>query len=271
MNEFSQYIRSLFNDPSVLIYLLSVFLPAIFTWLQRLIELKKQKTKVERAEKFVKEEAEKQETIVKYIEAIINLANEREKLTMLRAQGRASVLFGIGTALMVLSVFAPILSWVAYLSTEPITDETIRLTKTLKEQLGIIPSYNEIAAQRDWRILLSGVSFGFLFLAAARGILRQEGQQMATFLNLARRVTYFENIVNALKIAERNELERIGQLPPESRSMQPDLQQYIKRIIDMLFQPPQELALLNREDKKTIETDDLPIKSNLASIVKSTK
>lgn len=271
MNEILQYFNNIFKDPSAFLYFLGVILPIIFSWLERFIQLKKQKAKIEQVEKVVKEESEKRETLVRYIELVLSLASEREKLTMIRAQGRASTLFVIGTVLMVLSVFAPIISLAAYITTEPLANDTLTMIKAIKDQIGITPSFNDIVNQRDWRILLSGVSFGFLFLAAARGILRQEGQQMTTFLNLARRVTYYENIVSALKIAERNELEKISELAPSDRPDRVHLENLVVRIINMLLEPLPELAFSSNSQYKPSESDELPIKENLESIIKSTK
>lgn len=130
--------------------------------------------------------------LVELIEASLNVLTERARLTMLLAQNRANKLFIIGVILMIVSVFAPVVSTFLYLNSNPL------------EFIEKVPSIEgrtfEVPIQRDWRILVSGISFGFLFLAAARGILKQEAQQRETYFKLDNRITYYENTITALKI-----------------------------------------------------------------------
>lgn len=236
----------------------------------RFREVQKQRAKVENVEHVYHEESEKKEvSLVKYIELTLSLASERERLTMIKAQGRAGMLFIIGTILMVMSVFAPFASIATYLSTDLLSSETVTALKTLKEELGISPSAKDIINQRDWRILFSGISFGFLFLAAARGLLRQEGQQMTTFLKLGQSIAYYESIVSALKIAERKELKRIGGLSPEDRSEEPNLDDLVTRIVNLLLEPPSNLISQSDSAEKPLEAHEVPLKEQLEAVKKT--
>lgn len=137
----------------------------------------------------------------------LRAATERERLTMLRAEASAARFSFLGTVLMVLSVLAPLLSWGVYTSLEPLTSTSIQYLKQLRADTGFIPSGDAIAVGRDWHILLAGLSLGFLFVAAARGILRQESQQRMNFLALAKRVAYYENLAWAIQVYDRLRME----------------------------------------------------------------
>jgi hypothetical protein len=251
--------------PGITTLLAAVY--AVIEKLRRIRKLKEQEKKIHEAEKVV-ETVSKEESFVNYIEGVLKLASERERLTMLQAQGRSSGLFVVGTILMLLSVFTPLISIYAYVESNPLTSEALLLLKSLKEQVGIVPDAKEIISQRDWRILFSGVSFGFLFLAAARGIFRQEGQQMATFLNLARRVRYYENIISAVKIAERN--ERLNKMNDEEKT-EPSLSKLVNSIIDLLIKPPFDEAKEEELSAKKDSSDGLPLKEQAENIIKSLK
>ena len=58
-----------------------------------------------------------------------------------------------------------------------------------------------MAIQRDWRILLGGVTFGFLLLAAATGLLRQQAKELAVYLRrVAERVNLYKRLASVLQI-----------------------------------------------------------------------
>lgn len=158
------------------------------------VVIRSQEEVLERKQK-IREAREKAITdtpLVELMEASINVLTERARLTMLLAQNRANKLFVIGVILMVVSVFAPVASTLIYLNSNPL--------EPIEKVPGIEERAFELPIQRDWRILVSGISFGFLFLAAARGILKQEAQQRETYFKLDNRITYYENTITALKI-----------------------------------------------------------------------
>lgn len=55
---------------------------------------------------------------------------------------------------------------------------------------------------RDWRILLAGVSFGFLFLASGAGLLKESRQKMATYFRHTRRCDLVDFCLLALRVAQ---------------------------------------------------------------------
>ena len=167
--------------------------------------------------------------MVEFVEAVLKVASLREEVAMSIAQGRSARLFIIGSFLMVLSVFAPFGSAIIYWQMEPINKEVILHLKQLKDETGVVPGKESVSFKKDWRILFSGLSFGFLFLAAARGILKQEARQSSTYFKTAERVTYYENLARALLINDRLHPEAAGKAERDK---------LIKRIIERLFASP---------------------------------
>jgi hypothetical protein len=67
----------------------------------------------------------------------------------------------------------------------------------------VAPSITAAAPQRDWHLLLAGVSFGLLFIAAARGILLAEGRQREVYAREVRETAYYGDLRRALGMAQR--------------------------------------------------------------------
>jgi hypothetical protein len=138
---------------------------------------------------------------VQFVDALLEAASERQRLALLRSERRASNLFRIGTVLMTLSVFVPFLLVAIYYQLDP-ASEFLRLQK-----LGVLPSPAADFARRDWHLLVAGVSFGLLFLAAARGILNAEASQREMYFREMRVANYYGDLGRALKIAARVDRE----------------------------------------------------------------
>lgn len=231
--------------------------PLLISAIKQFIETFLQSKKIEVAEKGFAEEREKKESIVKYIDKVLNLVIERDKLTMIKARGRSNYLFFIGTFLMILSVFAPILTIGIYITTEPLSVDMLNLLKEIKSQLGVTPQIKDIISQKDWRILLSGISFGFLFLASARSLLRQESRQIATYINLNRRISLFENTASALKIAEKIALDGEGEgLSIESLPAELHINHLIVRIVNLLLPTAKDVYEITRGDDQNDKLED---------------
>jgi hypothetical protein len=158
-------------------------------------------------------------TLPGFVQAELAVAIERERVSMLLAQSRSARLFTLGTVFIVLSLLAPLVAIMAYVATDPVES----LQKALAS--GIKVANAENALQRDWHILLSGVSFGFLFLAAAAGLLRQARHHTTTYFRLRRRVTHFEAMISALKISERIGVE--ADITPVGTA--------VRRVVDQLM------------------------------------
>lgn len=176
-------------------------LKAIWDTFRENRDLRKQKEVVRRLE--IGANQGKHESFIDFFARELRATVERERLAMIRAESSSRVLAALGTWLMVLSVFAPLASAALYASLPPISPETVQTLIQLKTQLGFTPGAEAISTARDWHILLAGLSLGFLFVAAARGVLRQEAQQRAVFFRVVRRVSYFENLVTALRVRQR--------------------------------------------------------------------
>ena len=169
--------------------------------------------------------------MVEFVEAVLKVASLREEVAMSIAQGRSGRLFIIGSFLMVLSVFAPFGSAIIYWQTEPLNNEIVMQLEQLKNKTGMTIGNDLVSFKKDWRILFSGLSFGFLFLAAARGILRQEARQSSTYFKTAERVNYYENLARALLINDRLFLGEAGKSENDK---------LIQKIIARLFASPQQ-------------------------------
>lgn len=172
--------------------------------LQELITLRGQQTKIKELERAPKADL----GLLTFIEQQLNLTIERERLTMLAAHTRAQRLASVGTIVLLLSLLAPLISTLTYVNTVPTADE-IRTAQAVTKDAKMTPDQLSKVLGPDWRVLLSGLSFGLLLLAAARGIMKQEQQQREMYFRVAQRVTSFENMVSALRISDR--LEKEGQ------------------------------------------------------------
>jgi hypothetical protein len=132
----------------------------------------------------------------------IRLAIGREEIGMLRADRRANSLYSIGSTLLVISVLCPVLAAMAYWLIDPLPPDLGPRLAALKDAVGELPGGSTIAVQRDWHLLLGGITFGFLCLAAARGFLAQQSKEIAAFFRLADRVNHYERLESVVEIRE---------------------------------------------------------------------
>lgn len=217
-------------------------------------------TKIQELEKRAEEKA----SIADFIQAELNVISERERLTMIKSQSRAGKLFIIGTILMIISVFMPIVSTIIYVNIDPISKETIKSLIIIKKEIGTTPLNKSISVQRDWRILVSGLSFGFLFLAAARGILRQEAQQRNTYFRFANRIAYYENIGGVLrinKILQENEIRD---------SINQETKTIIERIINLLMEKPSDEKMITYSERSD-GIEEIPFVEKVEPIISAIK
>ena len=211
----------------VLLSLLALIVSVSFAVYRMNLKIKEKTQELEKGKNTLKEITE----MVEFVETVLKVASLREEVAMSQAQGRSARLFIIGSFLMVLSVFAPFGSAIIYWQMEPINEEVVLHLEQLKDKTGMVPGQESVSFKKDWRILFSGLSFGFLFLAAARGILKQEARQSSTYFKTSERVTYYENLARALLINERLHQEDAGKSERDK---------LIKRIIERLFSTPQQ-------------------------------
>lgn len=156
------------------------------------------------------EEALKTELgFAEFFQAQLQFVAERARLLMIKAESRANRLYAIGTILTVISVFAPVASVLIYLNLDPLPSDLIETVNELRSPDGDFPDGLVISASKDWRVLLSGISFGLLFLAAAGALFAQNGRQMNTMLRLGRDVDYFDAVVSAAEIRRKAEEEEL--------------------------------------------------------------
>ena len=242
---------------AIVLFSLLIFVIFVsFTIYRMNLKIKEKTKELEKGKETLKEIT----GMVEFVEAVLKVASLREEVAMSIAQGRSGRLFIIGSFLMVLSVFAPFGSAIIYWQADPLNDEIVMHLEQLKNKTGFVPTKESISFKKDWRILFSGLSFGFLFLAAARGILRQEARQSSTYFKTAERVTYYENLARALLINER--------LQGEAGHSEND--KLIQRIIEKLFASPQQAS----EEEAATDSDTangVPFKEQVETIVNSLK
>lgn len=162
-------------------------------------QIAEQANKVVIAEKRVGAE----ESFPDFLKDQLRLASERGCLLMVRAEVRADWLFSIGTFLTLMSVVAPVVAIGVYASIEPLSETTRQALEDWGATRGTLPAGITVSVERDWHILLSGITFGFLFLAAAGAMFAQQRRQMETMLTVGRDVDYFKSLVGAIEIASR--------------------------------------------------------------------
>ena len=148
-----------------------------------------------------------------FLEDQIELNVRRDRISMLRAEQRADNLFNIGRALMVISVVAPLATAATYVLLPPLPESAVLNIVRLKTELGALPEGVQIAVNRDWKLLFAGVSVGFLFLAAARGVMTQQSKESETFFLLTEKLAESERLVSVLKIRMRGSPD--GRVPSE--------------------------------------------------------
>lgn len=169
--------------------------------------------------KTIEERSEQATSSSVFVQDQIKLNIERERLNMLLAERRANNLFTIGRFLMVLSVLAPLFSAALYLWANPLPAEAVSHLKEMRDAAGSLPVQLTLSVQRDWRILFAGVSIGFLFLAAARGVLTQQARQSQTFFSLAERVASYERMISVIKIRTRGTSGKKDDLPNDIKKI----------------------------------------------------
>lgn len=146
--------------------------------------------------------AEKEETLVDYVEAQLVAAAARQELGVQKAGVRAERLASVGFLLMLSSVIVPFVLVYLYATLPPAAPPTA----------GAAP-------QRDWHLLLAGVSFGLLFIAAARGILLAEGRQREVYAREVRETVYYGDLRRALGMAQRLDRENTDEKASVTREV----------------------------------------------------
>lgn len=141
--------------------------------------------------------------LVTFVSQQVSAMAARENLTMLRAERDANRLTALGIFLTVVSVFAPIAATVLYVELDPLPAATVVRLQELNARIGFVPTGDQLTIARDWHVLAGGLSLGFLFLAAARGVLRLESRNRAAALSLSRRVSHFERLAGILHVNAR--------------------------------------------------------------------
>lgn len=127
-------------------------------------------------------EKKDQETIADYVATLLRDAEDHPRLLMKMFLKRSNGLFRISAAFSTASIFFPMIAAIAYVAYRP-------------------------GGQADWHLLAAGLSFGLLFIAAARGLAAQDARQRSIYLAFEQRITYYRHLIAAVRIAHRLENE----------------------------------------------------------------
>ena len=160
------------------------------------------------------------QSLVDLTTGFVKDSSDRERQAQERASKGASLLLSAGIALTFVSILGPIAGAIMYFSQDP-------------------PATNDDPL-RDWRILVGGISFGFLMLAAAAAILKQAARQDEKFFSLNQRVSHFEGVVAAVRLSEKMDKD-----PPEGHT-----RKSVHRIVDLLMAPPTDSKIEAKKDEK---------------------
>lgn len=125
---------------------------------------------------------------------------ERERVAMLRAKARADRLFTLGTTFLLLSIFGPILAAGLYSYMDPLSVATVERLTELHRTIGDALNLEPPPLQRDWHILAAGLSFGFLFLAAAGGLLRQQAREYRTYFLIGEKINRYQRLASIVRV-----------------------------------------------------------------------
>lgn len=189
-------------------------------------QVESQQTRVEEVE----QQAEAEADFPTAFKAQLRLVAERARLLMVKAEARANMLYGVGTTLTVISVFAPVASIAVYVGLDPLPQSVLEALQSLRGENGELPTGISVSVAKDWRVLLSGISFGFLFLAAAAALFTQHRRQMETFFILAKDVDYFNAVVTAVEIRARSDSDSV--------TLSSQMESLVNQVIGQLMRRP---------------------------------
>ena len=163
----------------------------------------------------LKEQEQKLEINHPFLPAFQNqlqqLAN-RSQVLVNQAQSRADSLYRFATALTVVSCFVPLIAILVYLASDPLPKQLFdALDQLMKSNNGALPAGIAVNVSKDWRILLSGVSFGLLFLAAASALSAQFRKQSEVVQKLGQDVEYYESVQRAMNLLIHAETVEMSQ------------------------------------------------------------
>lgn len=129
-------------------------------------------------------------------------STEKKKLTLLTCERRSTILFWIGTSLLILGVLVPFLLVLFYFQFDPEGQIEALIA------LGVQPANALEASKRDWHLLVAGASFGILFIAAARGIFSSESRHREIYNRQEKVIDVYSRMIQGLEISARldNEL-----------------------------------------------------------------
>lgn len=139
---------------------------------------------------------------------LLKLAYTRSEILSHSSQQRATVLFWLGAIFLIGSIAGPITSFNVYYYSNPLPSETVQNIKLLNEELETSQQPNNpgfqvqstIVVQRDWRILLGGVTFGFLLLATGSGLLKQRTKELEVHFRVINLVNFYQRLLGVFEL-----------------------------------------------------------------------
>ncbi|MEP3478019.1 MAG: hypothetical protein ABJZ55_02115 [Fuerstiella sp.] len=146
-------------------------------------------------------------TAVEKMERFLTAAYTRAEILSVASQRRADLLYWIGSMFLAASILGPVASFVVYANSEPLSPVSIGALETLNAALGgsgtsppALTVQTTLVNQPDWRVLLGGVTFGFLLLAAGGGLLKQRSREIEIYFRTVKLVNHYRRLLSVLTL-----------------------------------------------------------------------
>ena len=215
------------------------------------VEIKETENKIRKIEVLEKKTDIKFEDLIDLTIKKIGLMYE---LTRVSAKPRSETLYSLGVALLGVSLLFPIIGTIVYELTDPISDETIQKIATLKNNIGELPKEFNVSVSRDWHILFGGITFGFLCLAAARGMLAQQANEKKTYVEQGQSARYFEQLNGMVTLMLKQGTNKA--------ELEKEVIRYLKDRMLINF-------LASKEDEKGSSEDEAPMEKVISAVTKA--
>ena len=139
------------------------------------------------------------EEFMNFFNKQINVIIERTRLLIIKIENRMNYLFRIGVLLTLISITVPFTTIAIFVISDESVNESINKLNSPETEI------NPIIVQKDWKIMIPGISYGFLLLAAAGTVFSQYSRQMKTYTSLSKDLDYYSNIYHIIKILKYSE------------------------------------------------------------------
>lgn len=136
------------------------------------------------------------------VSQVIRQSGLREERVLRLSESRSSWLFYMGVMFIALSVTGPAAGTYLYVTLPALPEQTVESLVKIHGQPGNSAAPLNVTAQRDWRLILGGISMGFLFLGTATTILRQKTKEVLIADRAAAKASYYARVQGLLTLEQ---------------------------------------------------------------------